>query len=776
MVSKVSVSLVFFLWTCAAGVAAPGVQTPANGSGMLGFSKNGAARERQLEKRFDANLNAKETKAWLKRLASAPNQSGSPHDKANAEWILAQFRKWGWDAHIETFKILFPTPRKELLEMIAPHKFMASLKEPPIQGDPTSYASGIIPPYLVYAPDGDVTGKLVYVNYGLPSDYEMLARLGVSVKGKIAIVRYGHSWRGLKLRLAYEHGAIGCILYSDPRDEGYFQGDPYPEGGWRPDHSVQRGSVENQPRYYPGDPSVEGGAPLPGAKRVSVANMPALQKIPAIPISAADAAPLLKALGGPVASEDWRGALPFTYHVGPGPAKVHLVVKSNWNRLTTIYDVIAKLPGSAYPNQWVIRGNHHDGWVIGADDPLSGTVAELAEAKSLGALYRAGWRPKRTIVFASWDAEEQGLLGSTAWAEAHASELRQKAVVYFNTDAGARGFLSAGGSPSFQRLLNQVAADVTDPETGVSVLARMRAHQILKNSREGSSDHDESVATSATEKGGGHKVDILFTPLGTGSDYSAFLSNLGIPSVNFGFDDEGPGGATFHSLYDSFSHFARFSEPTFKYRVALAEISGRLVMRVADAKVLPMRFEDVGASLVRYDKQLHQEIKNKRRASEQQTRLLAAGVYPLNSDPVHPIAPPKRLPDVPTVDLSALDRAVKDLDASVQAYEKAYGHQVAAGLAIPPDQLTKINSLMLTMQRYLLRERGLPGRPWYKYVVTAPGIYKGYGAETLPAVHEALDAHEWSRAEQGAVMTAGVLDHYRGQLDKLTALLIENQN
>jgi N-acetylated-alpha-linked acidic dipeptidase len=326
-------------------------------------------------------------------------------------------------------------------------------------------------------------------------------------------------------------------------------------------------------------------------------------------------------------------------------------------------------------------------------------------------------------------------------------------------------------------LVNQVAADVTDPETGVSVLARMRAHQMLKNSREGSSDDDETMAKSTTGKRGGHKVDILFTPLGTGSDYSAFLSNLGIPSVNFGFDDEGPGGATFHSLYDSFSHFARFSEPTFMYRVALAEISGCLVLRVADAKVLPMRFGDVGASLVRYDKQLHEEIKNKRRAAEQQARLLAAGVYPLNSDPVHPIAPPKRLSDVPaTVDLSALDRAVKELNASVQAYERAYDERVAAGLAIPSDQLTKINSLMLTMQRYLLREQGLPGRPWYKYVVTAPGIYKGYGAETLPAVHEALDAHEWSRAEQGAVMTARVLDGYRGQLDKLTALLIENQS
>lgn len=761
MFGRLSVGLASCVLTCMAFAAPSAAQTAsASASGMLGFSPHGAVQERGLEQRFDTNLNAQETKVWLKRLSSAPNQPGSPHDKANAEWILAQFRKWGWDAHIEKFEVLFPKPKKQLLEMVAPYTFKASLKELPIEGDSTSHAAGVFPPYLVYAPDGDVTGKLVYVNYGLPEDYEMLRRLGVSVQGKIVIARYGHSWRGLKVRLASNHGAIACILYSDPADDGYFKGDSYPKGGWRPAHSVQRGSVENQPLYYPGDPSVEGGAPLPGTRRLSAANIPALQKIPAMAISYADAEPLLKALGGPVAPEGWPGALPFTYHVGPGPARVHLVVKSDWHPLTTIYDVIAILHGSVYPDQWVIRGNHHDGWVTGANDPLSGTVAELAEAKSLGALYQAGWRPKRTIVYASWDAEEQGLLGSTAWAEAHKDELRQKAVVYFNTDAGSRGFLSASGSPAFQHLVNQVAADVTDPETGVSVLARMRARQMVKSSHAAVADR------------GSHQADIPLTPLGTGSDYSAFLSNLGIPSVHFGFGGEGDNGATYHSLYDSFDHYARFGDPTFQYRVALAGIAGRLVMRVADARVLPMRFGDVGASLAHYDKQLHQEIKDKRRTAERQHKMLAVGAYKLTSDPMHPIAPPKRLPDVPaTVDLSPLDHAVKQLQASTQAYETAYGKHAADGLAIPSSQLTQINQLMLTMQRHLLREQGLPGRPWYKYVVTAPGIYKGYGAETLPAVHEALDANEWSHAEEGAVLTAGVLDNYRMQVEALTTLL-----
>jgi N-acetylated-alpha-linked acidic dipeptidase len=389
-------------------------------------------------------------------------------------------------------------------------------------------------------------------------------------------------------------------------------------------------------------------------------------------------------------------------------------------------------------------------------------------------LYKAGWRPKRTIVYASWDAEEPGLLGSTAWAEAHAKELRSKAVAYFNTDAGSRGFLFAGGSPSFQHLLNQVAADVTDPETGVSVLARMRAHEMLSGSGTGSSYHG---ATSATHGPGHHerrKADIPLTPLGTGSDYSAFLSNLGIPSIAFGFGGEGAGGATYHSLYDSFVHFAKFGDPTFRYRVALAEVAGRLVMRTADASVLPMRFGDVAHTLGRYVQQLHQQVDADRKAAKRQHALLAAGVYKLSSDPMHPLAPPARLPEVPrNVDLSPLNEAIHKLDASAQAYEKAYRGLARAGLQIRPKQLEKINDLMRSMQQGLLRANGLPGRSWYKYVVTAPGIFKGYGAETLPAVHEPLDAYQWDRVEKGAAVTAKVFDSYRKQLDKLTASLRE---
>ncbi|HVS76117.1 MAG TPA: M28 family peptidase, partial [Steroidobacteraceae bacterium] len=412
--------------TCLAAAAMADPAPPA-GPQMLGFTPSGAARERDLEERFDARLSAPEMRAWLRQLSSAPNQAGSPHDKANAEFLLAQLRKWGWDARIETFDVLDPTPRQQLLEMVAPTTFRATLHEPPVEGDRTSDLGGALPPYNVYGADGDVTAPLVYVNYGMAADYEELARYGVSVKGKIVIARYGEGWRGLKPQLAYEHGAVGCLIYSDPRDDGYFQGDAYPEGGWRPPEGVQRGSVMNM-ELYPGDPTTPGYGSVPGAKHVPVKDAAPVMKIPVLPISYADAMPLLRALRGPVAPAGWRGALPLTYHLGAGPAEVHLLVKSDWS-LQPIYDVIAVLRGSTDRDQWVIRGNHHDGWVFGAWDPLAGTVALMGEAKALGALHRQGWRPRRTIVYASWDGEEPMLLGSTEWAETHAKELQQNAVL-----------------------------------------------------------------------------------------------------------------------------------------------------------------------------------------------------------------------------------------------------------------------------------------------------------------------------------------------------------
>lgn len=764
-VRKAGIALACLSLACVAGAAAPPEQAKSStGQDMLGFTTVGATQQQQLERRFDALLSASEMRDWLKQMSSEPNQVGSPHDKANAEWMLAQFKQWGWDAHIEQFDVLYPTPKEESVELVAPTTFKASLHEPPIKGDPTSSLSGALPPYNVYGADGDVTGELVYVNYGMPDDYKELARLGVSVKGKIVIVRYGGGWRGLKPELAYEHGAIGCLIYSDPRDDGYFTGDPFPKGPTRPPEGVQRGSVAKM-QLYPGDPTTPGYGSVPGAKHLPLKDVKTVLKIPVLPISYADATPLLKAMGGPDAPESWRGALPFTYHVGAGPAKVHMVVKSDWS-LKPIYDVIAKLPGSSDADQWVLRGNHHDGWVFGAFDPLAGMITELGEAKALGTLYKQGWKPKRTIVYASWDGEEPGLLGSTEWAETHAKELQQKAVMYVNSDTNGRGILFAGGSHSLQHLVNQVAAGVTDPETNASVQQRQRAFlQVHANEKDASPTMKESAKLA------GANGDIPIAPLGSGSDYSAFLEHLGIATLDLGFGGESNQGGVYHSRYDDFDHFDRFGDPGFKYEVALAKVAGHIVMRSADAEVLPMRFGDFSSTLDRYIDHLHKQVDDARKAAEAQHKLLEAGAYKLAADPLHPVAPPERLSDVPKVDLAPLDAAAKKLKTSALAYEKAYDARAEKGLDLPAAHLAQINQVMGTLEQRLLDAQGLPGRPWYRNMIQAPGELTGYAPKTIPAVHEALDARDWNRADKYAVVTAKVLDAYRAQLDRLTALL-----
>ena len=737
--------------------------TPA-GSDILGFTSAGSTQERDLEQRFDAQLSAPEMREWLRQLSSGPNQVGSPHDKANAEFMLALFKKWGWDARIEQFDVLYPTPTQELVEMTAPTTFKAALHEPPVNGDRTSALSGALPPYNAYGADGDVTAPLVYVNYGMPDDYKELARYGVSVKGKIVIVRYGQGWRGLKPELAYEHGAVGCLIYSDPRDDGYFRGDTWPKGGWRPPEGVQRGSVMNM-EWYPGDPTTPGYGSVPGAKHLAIKDAKTILKIPVLPISYADATPLLQALGGPLAPQSWRGALPMAYHIGAGPAQVHLLVKSDWS-LKPLYDVIAVLKGSTDRNQWVLRGNHHDGWVFGAQDPLSGTIAMMGEAKALGALHRQGWRPKRTLVYASWDGEEPALLGSTEWAETHAKELQQKAVLYLNSDSNGRGFLSIDGSHSLQHMANQIAAGVTDPETKASVQQRERAFLEVRGAEANASPTAKETARLAAAGG-----DIPLGPLGSGSDYGSFLDHLGIASVNIEFGGEDEDSGVYHSRYDSFDHFIRFGDPTFEYEVALAKVAGHMMMRIADAQVLPMRFSDFSSTLDRYVKELHQEVADERKAAQRQHKLLDSNAYRLAADPTRPVAPPERLSDVPSVDLAPLDEAAKRLQESAQAYEAAYQARSSAGLSIPAARLREINTLMGTMEQRLTDAAGLPGRAWYKNMMQAPGNLTGYAPKTIPAVREAIEARDWSQADQYATVTARVLDGYRAQLDRLTALL-----
>src|SRR6266850_6767797 len=638
---------------------------------LFGFTAEESAAQRSIEQRFDADLKAEDLSAWLKRLSSEANHIGAPHNKANAEFVRDQLKQWGWDAQIEEFYPLYPTLKHHTLELVAPTKFVAALKEPPVPGDETSTRTDGMGPYNVYGADGDVTGDLVYVNYGMPDDYKELARRGVDVKGKIAIARYGGGWRGLKPKLAQTHGAIGCIIYSDPHEDGYGPGDVYPKGGWRPADGLQRGSVADMP-IYSGDPLTPGVGATRNAKRLTLSEAKTILKIPVLPISYADAQPLLAALAGPVAPEPWRGALPITYHLGPGPAQVHLAISSDWS-LKPLYDVIAKIPGARAPDEWVIRGNHRDAWVFGAWDPLAGQVALLSEAKAIGALLKSGWRPRRTLVYASWDGEEPGLLGSTEWAEAHAAELQHKAVLYLNSDTNTRGFLHAEGSHSLQHLVNDVAAAVKDPETGATSQARLRARMLVDGYERDPTDEkevaDEKMRNAKLAAAGG---DLPIAALGSGSDYTPFLQHLGVTSLSIEYRGEDDQVGVYHSNYDSFDHYVRFGDPDFAYGVAEAQTVGHIVLRMADAELLPLQFAGFADTVASYLQELHKLVEDKRSNAAELARLLDQNAFGLAADPTRVVLPPQREPAVPVIDFAPLDAVVARLKTSAQAYDESY--------------------------------------------------------------------------------------------------------
>ena len=721
-----------------------------------------AADQRALEARFDAGVSSADQLEWMKRMASEPNHVGSPHDKANAEASLALFKSWGWDAKIETFQVLYPTPITTLVELVAPEKVPLGGQEPAVADDATSgNTANALPPYVAWQGDGDVTADVVYVNYGMPSDYDMLKRLGIDVKGKIAIARYGVGWRGLKPLLAQQHGAVGCIIYSDPAQDGYGIADVYPKGGARPPEGVQRGSVMDMP-IYPGDPLTPGVGSTANARRLDRSKAETILKIPVLPMSYGDAQKILARLGGPVATGAMRGALPVAYHFGgDGAVQLHLVVKSEWKQ-RPIYDVVAKLQGSRYPDEWIVRGNHHDGWVFGASDPLSGNVAMLSEAKALGALVKAGWRPQRTIVYTSWDAEEPGLMGSTEWVETHAEELKKKAVLYINTDANGRGFLGVQGSHPWQHLVNQVAEDVVDPETGASAAKRLRLG--LRADAADGNDHNPPEILAAAEAGG----DIPIGPLGSGSDYTAFIQHLGIPSLNIGYGGEDESGGVYHSVYDSFDHMTRFDDPGLQYGAALSKTIGRIVLRTSEADTPPVRFDDFATTVARYLDEVKKLADDRRAADRKRAALFAEGGYKLGSDPLKPVGPPEALAETPHIEFAALEDAVDRLKASAKAYDRAYadkGARISAGARV------KLNALLRDIDQLLVIDQGLPGRPWFKNSVYAPGRLTGYGAKTLPGVREAIEDRRFDDADKYAALTATALNAYAKRLDQARALI-----
>ncbi len=746
------------------GAAPPESGAPQRAPQLRGFFPDSAAEQEKWEHEFRGGIEPAKIRSNMETLSARPHHVGSEQGRRNAEWMLERFREWGWDAHIETFDVLFPTPKERKVELVEPVHFTAKLEEPTIPQDPTSSQKAEqLPTYNAYSIDGDVTAPLVYVNYGIPSDYEELARLGVSVEGKIVIARYGGSWRGIKPKVAAEHGAIGCLIYSDPRGDGYFEGDPFPEGAFRPKDGVQRGSVADMP-LYPGDPETPGTGSTPGARRLPLSEAKTLTKIPTLPLSAADAEPLMRNLGGPMAPEAWRGALPLAYHVGPGASKVHLLAKFNWD-IRPIRDVVAKLEGSRFPDQWIIRGNHHDAWVNGADDPISGLSAMLEEARQLGDLSKKGWRPRRTILYCAWDGEEPGLLGSTEWAETHAAELSQKAVAYINTDNSGRGFWRASASQTLQRFLDGVARTIQDPEAHVSIARRLQLHDVwsaaARRGREDSAREDEEKPDPAKIRARG---DSPVDPLGSGSDYTVFIDHLGIASADFRFGGEDASDGVYHSIYDDFYWFTHFSDTEFVYGRALAEAGGTAVMRLSSADLLPFEYIDFSDAVSKYAGEIKRGLETARQKTVEKNREVEEGTFAAIDDPRRPTVLPKAEPVPPEIDFAPLERACFSLARAAREFEEAFGRATAKNAGPANDGIFRL-------ERLLLSEEGLPGRPWFKNQIYAPGFYTGYGVKTLPSVREAIEQKNWKLAQQQIPVLANLLEREAEGITRVAAML-----
>lgn len=709
---------------------------PANAQKTIsGFTTESAAKQQSLEQQFDAQLSAERIGATIKELSAVPHHIGSPGGKAVAENILAKYKSWGWDARIETYQVLFPTPKTRVLEMSSPTTYTALLKEPALKEDATSGQEGQLPTYNAWSADGDVRAELVFVNYGLPEDYEILDKLGISVNGKIVIAKYGHSWRGIKPKVAQEHGAIGCIIYSDPKDDGYYQGDVYPQGAYKNEYGVQRGSIMDMV-IYPGDPLTPNTGATPNAARLDRLKATNLLKIPVLPISYHDAKPLLESLTGPVVPTEWRGALPFTYHIGPGKTSVHLKVAFDW-KLTPAYDVIAMIKGSEYPDEWVIRGNHHDAWVNGANDPISGQAALLEEAKAIGELVKKGWKPKRTLVYCAWDGEEPGLLGSTEWLEDHIKELQQKAVVYINSDGNGRGFLGVEGSHALQEMVTEISRDVTDPQTKVSVFDRYKAARVVGAS--GNKNKKEAMEKSSYAVGA----------MGSGSDYSAFIQHAGIPSLDIGYGGEN-GGGEYHSVYDSYDDYRRFKDPDFAYGVALSETAGRAALRMADADLLPFDFRSLYKTVNGYIKDLMSKTEEMREATETENAVIRSNSYALAADPTEKLKLPQPKADVPYLDFSPLQNAMSGLEKASDQLAETWNKTIGNGATH-----TALNEALYKAEQQLLTATGLPRRGWYKHTLYAPGFYTGYGVKTIPGVREAIEQRNWKEAQEQISVVAG---------------------
>lgn len=679
---------------------------------IRGFPHTAWSAQRQLEEKARALPDPKNVGDYLRHMAARPHIAGSPASREVAEYAAGLLRSWGLDVTVEKFQPLLPYPTERIVELVTPQHSRAVLAEPAIPEDPTSGQKDQIPTYNAYSASGDVTAPLVYVNYGIPDDYKWLKEHGIDVKGKIVIARYGQSWRGVKPKVANEHGALACLIYSDPRDDGYFNGDPYPKGPWRPAASAQRGSVMDM-SIYVGDPLTPGAPAEAGAKRLPLEQATVLMKIPVLPISWEDAKPLLKSLNGPVAPPEWRGALPFTYHVGPGNGTVRVKLDFDWTT-KPIYDVVATIPGSTYPDQWIIYGNHHDAWVNGANDPLSGAASLLETARALAMMRKQGWQPKRTIKLALWDAEEFGLIGSTEWVEKHAAELDKKAVAYLNSDSNSKGTLGASGSPALEEFFTEVLRDLPDPnDTAKTVLE-----------------------TARPPRGAGEDKAFHLGTLGSGSDYVGFVHHIGIAGLNLGFGGAAAGGV-YHSIYDDMTWYTKFADPDFRHGKALSGVTATALLRLSEAPVLPFQFTRFTTVMSGYLTELD-KLATERKAS---------------------------------LNLRAPRLELERLRAAAKAYESKYQSAIGKLATRTPQNLEGVNRAIYQTERALMLPQGLPGRPWYKNQICAPGQYTGYGAKTLPGIRESGELGRWDEANAQTANVAKVLRDLTDRVKEATAQL-----
>jgi len=707
------------------GLSSTGLQ--AQTTPIRGFPSDALGEQARREQVLRVTPDTALLHEYVRAMSEDPHHAGSPGSKAVAEYVLEKYESWGVDAWIEEFHVLLPTPVERHVELLSPNRYVARLQETAFSEDKDAADQGQLPSYNAFSADGDVTGELVFVNYGLPQDYETLEGMGIDVTGKIVIAKYGRSWRGIKPKVAAEHGAIACIIYSDPEEDGYYVDEPYPVGPMRPEHGVQRGSVMDMP-LHPGDPLTPGWGSSEGARRLDRAEAATIMTIPVLPISYGDAMPLLRELGGPVApNNDWKGALPITYHVGPGPATVRVALSFDW-QVRSIYDVLARIPGEVYPDQWVIHGNHHDAWVNGAQDPLSGASAVMESVRSFSELLETGWRPKRTMIFALWDAEEWGLIGSTEWGEMHADELRDNGVAYFNTDSYSRGWYGVQGSHTLETFFREVARDTRDATTGRSALEALV-------------DRDLERASTERDSVRAREREFKIGALGSGSDYTVFIDHLNIASANIGIGGAQATGI-YHSIYDSYDFFMRFHDPTFSYGKTLAGSMGIAMLRMADAPILPFSFSDAALTYADYAKQV----------SGLATREFGKDV----------------------LNVEALNNAVAELAEAGIEFDTALETATGAGsntLERVGDTLEEINRMIYQSERELGVEDGLPRRPWFRHMIYAPGFYTGYGVKTMPAVREAVEKADLAEAQTYTAVVAGAITRMAETVREVTAQL-----